>query len=170
MKRLGEYEEKVIGFTNDFCPPELHALIEAKLNLQTIITQKMDAFAFGLTFYEMLLSEYKIPIKRIAIRNKELLNNYLNKMKDNLKKINAECLVEILENCASLDPKKRKTFTELFDRLASILSEIHKQESIKRNLEKINYLSLAEKYEKLGDFETASWFYEQELRNEISKD
>ena len=169
LEEIGEYEDRIIGFTADFCPPELHALTNSKSPLRTLITQKIDAFAFGITFYEMLLSEHKIPIKRMAIKNKEMLDTYLTNMRLNLQKINKGYLFEILENCASYNPRERLTFAELFKELALVLNDVHKEETIKRTQKCIDYVNLAEEYENIGDFDSALWFYEQELKKKSPK-
>ncbi len=169
FEEIGDNEEKIIGFTNEFCPPELHALVEGNLPFRSLIPQKVDVFAFGITLYEMLLSEHNIPNKRMVIKNKELLNTYLNKIRLHMKEMKAEPLICILENCASYEPSKRKSFAELFKMYADILSEVHKTETIKICLVSIDYASLANKYENIGDFDTACWFYELALQSKAQQ-
>lgn len=170
FEEIGDNQDRIIGFTSDFCPPELHVLSDSKMPLNTLITQKLDAFAYGLTFYEILLSEHKIPFKRNPIKDAELLNNFLIEMRCNLKKINHEFLLEILENCTSFEPKKRKTFAELFNKLTSILCEMNKKEAIQVIPEKIDYIKLAEKYEHAGVFDSATWLYELAIKTNSSED
>ena len=76
MQPIGEYEDRIIGFTLFFAPPEVTNLPKEN-SLQHIIPQKMDVFAFGITLLEILCAYKGCTQKRKVRKDYEDFANFV---------------------------------------------------------------------------------------------
>eukprot|EP01022_Parablepharisma_sp_SALTPOND_P027060 TRINITY_DN65643_c0_g1_i1.p1 TRINITY_DN65643_c0_g1~~TRINITY_DN65643_c0_g1_i1.p1 ORF type:complete len:810 (-),score=94.04 TRINITY_DN65643_c0_g1_i1:179-2608(-) len=165
MIAKAEQKRKILGYTKDYAPPEILNITKDR---EGIILNKVDVFCLGITFGEMLLACHGEENIKRGKANVDEHTKFIKNLKEKLELCGESCWCGLLEKCLRFLPEERPTFAKVKEEFKMIASQIGFKTIIVNDddsYKKDAYLSLAESYMELNEYEAALQYYTNCTKN-----
>eukprot|EP01022_Parablepharisma_sp_SALTPOND_P023759 TRINITY_DN513_c0_g1_i3.p1 TRINITY_DN513_c0_g1~~TRINITY_DN513_c0_g1_i3.p1 ORF type:complete len:1302 (-),score=162.38 TRINITY_DN513_c0_g1_i3:3692-7597(-) len=147
---IDKYAYKITGWTKFYLAPEVLASDNVA---KTLIPQKCDVFAFGLTFLELMLYEMDMELADFYDTTPEL-----DKVAEKVEAIGMGKWLSIIKMCLSHNPMERPSFQTIKEEMEKVESGLEYKSIQTYSVEK------AEQCIKRDEYHAAVWLYEKCIR------